>query len=262
MSILQFLFCYVKSRFAQVKKLRNSSSLSTVMCKSTGPASVSSRMLKSIARSIAPVWQNFHPITSGCYLQVMETMSAQFLIVLFLFLQSLWQCPACTPDGQAGYSSFGPNNYYLDSLLPKGQISDCCCWRRTIHQPPCYLWRTTGVGISVTYFYNLQKWCCISLPCGRIFMFADDIALYRTIYALADYTVLLDDIIAISQRVDDNFLTLHAEKYCLMFVPHKLTSKLSFSNPPSTVSGYFSSKPGQLGQIPACLRYVLVPSGN
>ena len=53
-------------------------------------------------------------------------------------------------------------------------------------------------------------------------------ALYRTIYVPADYTILQDDATAISQWVDDNYLTLHTGKCCLMFV----SRRHSLSNPP------------------------------
>ena len=52
--------------------------------------------------------------------------------------------------------------------------------------------------------------------------------LYRTIYVPADDTILQDDVTAILQWVDDNYLTLHTGKCCLMFV----TRKHSLSNPP------------------------------
>ena len=52
--------------------------------------------------------------------------------------------------------------------------------------------------------------------------------LYRTIYVPADYNILQDDVTAISQWVDDNYLSLHTGKCCLMFV----TRRHSLSNPP------------------------------
>ena len=65
-------------------------------------------------------------------------------------------------------------------------------------------------------------------PYSRISLFADDMTLYRTIYVPADYNILQDDVTAISQWVDDNYLTLHTGKCCLMFV----TRRHSLSNPP------------------------------
>jgi len=54
--------------------------------------------------------------------------------------------------------------------------------------------------------------------------------LYHTIYVPADDTILQDDVTAILQWVDDNYLsmTLHTGKCCLMFV----TRRHSLSNPP------------------------------
>ena len=92
-------------------------------------------------------------------------------------------------------------------------------------------------------------------PYSRISLFADDMTLYRTIYVPADYNILQDDVIAISQWVDDNYLTLHTGKCCLMFV----TCRHSLSNPPPPL--YLGTSPGQLGQIPwnhASLRHVQV----
>ena len=59
-------------------------------------------------------------------------------------------------------------------------------------------------------------------PYSRISMYADDIVLYRTIYAPTDYIVLQDDIMAISQWVDENYLTLHSGKCCVMFLSFPL----------------------------------------
>ena len=43
-------------------------------------------------------------------------------------------------------------------------------------------------------------------PYSRISLFADDMTLYRTIYVPADYTILQDDVTAIPQWVDDNYI--------------------------------------------------------
>ena len=52
-------------------------------------------------------------------------------------------------------------------------------------------------------------------------MFADDIAVYPVVCTAADYIVLQDDITAIAQWVEENYLTLDAGKCCLMFVTRK-----------------------------------------
>ena len=56
---------------------------------------------------------------------------------------------------------------------------------------------------------------CIS-PSSKLALFADDIALYRSISSSVDYVVLQSDITAISVWVSDNWLTLHANKCSFM----------------------------------------------
>ena len=63
-------------------------------------------------------------------------------------------------------------------------------------------------------------------PYSRISLFADDMTLYRTIYVPADYTILQDDVTAISQWVDDNYLTLHTGKCLLLAGIHSLIPHL------------------------------------
>ncbi len=161
---------------------------------STGPDSASPRMLKSTARSIAPSLTklfnaqlhqehtpksetcknssyrqkgdkalpfNYRPITILLIVSrrlTMETKSAQFFSTYAMLLTVFCMLTCWT----SWYASLGPKNYYLDSQLFNGQISDCCCRGRTIHQPPSYLWHTTRVGIRSTSFHNLHKWCSIS----------------------------------------------------------------------------------------------------
>ena len=98
--------------------------------------------------------------------------------------------------------------------------------------------------------HQVQEWSDFS-PYSRISLFADDMTLYRTIYVPADYNILQDDVTAISQWVDDNYLTLHTGKCCLMFV----TCRHSLSNPPPPL--YLGTSP--LNQVNHAS---FVPPGN
>ena len=71
---------------------------------------------------------------------------------------------------------------------------------------------------------------------STISLFADDIALYRTIRSPADYVVLQADITAITMWIeDDNHLKLNVDKCCLMLVSRKHT--LSLPPPPLFIHG-------------------------
>ena len=62
---------------------------------------------------------------------------------------------------------------------------------------------------------------------STISLFADDIALYRTIRSPADFVVLQADITAITMWIeDDNHLKLNADKCCFMLVSRKHTHSL------------------------------------
>lgn len=58
-------------------------------------------------------------------------------------------------------------------------------------------------------------------PSSKLALFADDIALYRSITSPADYVVLQSDITSISVWVLENWLTLHANKCCYMLITRK-----------------------------------------
>ena len=168
-----------------------------------------------------------------------------------------------TTLGQADCASFGPSYMYMAPQLSDGQISACCCWGRAIYQPSRYFRCTTGLSVRPTPLYTINDVATQISPYSRISLFADDMTLYRTIYVPADYNILQDDVTAISQWVDDSYMTLHTGKCCLMFV----TRRHSLSNPPPPL--YLGTSPlnqlGQLSQIPwnhASLRHVLVPPGN
>ena len=63
---------------------------------------------------------------------------------------------------------------------------------------------------------------------STISLFADDIALYRSIQSPADYTVLQADITAISLYIESNrHLKLHADKCCFMLVSRKRTNSIA-----------------------------------
>ena len=58
-------------------------------------------------------------------------------------------------------------------------------------------------------------------PSSKIALFADDIALYRSISSSNDYIILQSDITAISIWISENWLTLHANKCCFMLISRK-----------------------------------------
>ena len=63
---------------------------------------------------------------------------------------------------------------------------------------------------------------------SSISLFADDIALYRTIRSSADYTVLQSDITAITMWIEsDRHLKLHADKCCYMIVSRKRSNSVA-----------------------------------
>ena len=71
---------------------------------------------------------------------------------------------------------------------------------------------------------------------STISLFADDIALYRTIRSPADYVVLQADITAITVWIEnDNHLKLNVDKCCLMLVSREHT--LSLTPPPLFIHG-------------------------
>ena len=62
-------------------------------------------------------------------------------------------------------------------------------------------------------------------PLSKVTLFADDIALYRTIRSLLDYLALQDDITSIATWVAENFLSLNADKcYYMLFSKKRIHS--------------------------------------
>ena len=114
----------------------------------------------------------------------------------------------------------------MASQLSDGQISACCCWGTCL---PVISGVPQGSVLGPLFFivYINDVATRIS-PYSRVSLFADDMTLYRTIYVPADYNILQDDVTAIYKWVDDNYLSLHTGKCCLMFV----TRRHSLSNPP------------------------------
>ena len=86
---------------------------------------------------------------------------------------------------------------------------------------------------------------CIS-PSSKLALFADDIALYRSISSSVDYVVLQSDITAISVWVSDNWLTLHANKCSFMLIIrkrlHSIPPPRLFINPETELSQVNSVK--------------------
>ena len=64
------------------------------------------------------------------------------------------------------------------------------------------------------------------LPDSEVNMFADDIALYRIIRSVSDYTNLQNDINSISSCIKHKHLQFNASKCRLMFITKKKTNSL------------------------------------
>lgn len=76
--------------------------------------------------------------------------------------------------------------------------------------------------------FSSYRLIMLHLPSSTISLFADDIALYRSIQSPSDYTVLQADITAISMRIrSDQHLLLHADKCCYVLVSLKRTNSIT-----------------------------------
>ena len=64
-------------------------------------------------------------------------------------------------------------------------------------------------------------------PDSKTVLFADDIALYRTIVSPADYSSLQSDINFIADWIESNHLSLHTGKCCAMLFSRKCTLRIT-----------------------------------
>ena len=85
-----------------------------------------------------------------------------------------------------------------------------------------------GPLLFIIYVNDLTS---VISPYSKLSMFADDIALYRSITAAADYPQLQSDITAINFWVQDNHLSFNVGKCCTMLVTRRSNSYSNFPPP-------------------------------